>query len=288
MNDENLATYRVRLPNGLDYRSKVMDPDERLARNCYMRRVLSGYDAWKDVTDDDLERMTLCKSGDGYIVEDRNGSEVFLATNGVSEKEAGFRRLRAMMPFEFMDLAGKDFDWSKYGRDIAKERDTVNKYILNYEKLREHGVGLYICSGTKGSGKTMLSCCILNELAKRYSGSMKFVNVLDFLDMSKKGYSEGSKEIQMLYNASVLVIDDIGVQMSREWIETEFYRLINDRYNARKPIIYTSNIPTGKLKMDDRIVDRIESTTLLINMPEEAIRSRDRKEKINKLFDEIK
>lgn len=125
-------------------------------------------------------------------------------------------------------------------------------------------------------------------VTKRYTGSVKFINTLDFLEMTKKGYRGEENEIRSLYYASVLVIDDIGVQMSREWVETEFYRLINDRYVNRKPTIYTSNIPIDKLKMDDRITDRIESTTFSVNLPEESIRRKQRQQEKEKLLDEIK
>ena len=113
------------------------------------------------------------------------------------------------------------------------------------------------------------------------------MNALDFLEMTKKGYRGEENEVQSLYDAKVLVIDDIGVQMSKEWVETVFYRLINDRYVNRKPTIYTSNIPIDRLKMDERITDRIESTTFIINLPEESIRRKERQQEKAKLFSEI-
>ena len=133
----------------------------------------------------------------------------------------------------------------------------------------------------------MLSCCILNELMRRYAGSVKFINTLDYLEVTKQGYRGEEKEKDALYQASVLVIDDIGVQMSREWIETEFYRLINDRYVNRRPTIYTSNVPIERLRMDDRVTDRIESTTYLIGLPEESIRRKERQLAKQELLKEI-
>ena len=90
-----------------------------------------------------------------------------------------------------------------------------------------------------------------------------------------------------MYQAGLLVIDDIGVQMSREWTDTVFYRLINERYTNRKPTIYTSNIPVEGLKMDDRITDRIESTTYLLRLPDESIRKILRQEEKDELLQKI-
>lgn len=181
-------------------------------------------------------------------------------------------------------ITGKDFMWDKYGEAIDQPRDTINNFILKYEDLQKRGMGLYIFSKTKGSGKTMLSCCILNELSKRYIGSVKFINALDLLEMTKKDFQEDT-EIESLYSCRVLVIDDIGVQLDKSWVNTVFYRLINERYGSRKATIYTSNMAINDLKMDDRIIDRIESTSFEVHLPEVPLRSILRREEKNKLIE---
>lgn len=192
-----------------------------------------------------------------------------------------------MMPFEFLNLMGKDFRWNVYRMNADKEKELVTNYITKYPRFKEMGMGLYIHSGTKGSGKTMLACCLLNEIAQRYTVSMKFVNILDFLEMTKKGFNGENEEVNAVRSAGLLVLDDIGVQMSREWIETVLYHLINERYINRRPTIYTSNIPLEHLQIDDRITDRIESLTFPVNLPEESIRRDMRQQEKKKLLDEI-
>ena len=118
---------------------------------------------------------------------------------------------------------------------------------------------------------------------------MKFINSMDLLELTKKVYKGNDpEELQALYDVSVLVIDDIGVQMSKEWIDTVFYRLINSRYSNKLVTIYTSNISSAHLKMDDRIIDRIESTTYPLMLPEESIRSQIRKQKKEDIMETIK
>lgn len=284
--DDKLIKHRVLKPENKDYRAIEMTEEEILERRIDMRKILKDT-SFNTCTNRELDNMTVAIVQGGFLVEDVLGREFFYAKNGITQGDADFRRVRSMMPFEFLNLTGSDFGWDKYQADITKSKDIVNKYILHFPAFREKGMGLYICSGTKGSGKTMLSCCILNELTKRYVGSVKFVNALDFLEMTKKGYRGEENEVQSLYDAKVLVIDDIGVQMSKEWVETVFYRLINDRCVNRKPTIYTSNIPIDRLKMDERITDRIESTTFIINLPEESIRRKERQKEKAKLFSEI-
>ena len=283
---EELAFFRVWREGGMKYKALEMDADQRFERRSYMRQVLRDYPHWKDKANNELDDMRLYHLDGGYIVEDDRGCEYYLPAAGIPQRESEFRRVRAMMPFGFMSLTGKDFEWAKYNTDVSDQKDTVNRYIINYEKFRENGMGLYICSGTKGSGKTMLACCLLNEIAKRYSGSVKFINTLDFLEMTKQGF-KGGDDTKQLYEASLLVIDDIGVQMSKEWADTVFYRLINSRYTDRKPTIYTSNVTIDGLKMDDRITDRIESTTYPLPLPEESIRRQVRQQEKQRILDEI-
>jgi len=288
INVEMLASFRVRKEGGRTYRAIEMDSEEIAQRKIYLRQFLRDFPEWSNLSNDVLDQMMIYPTDNGgYILKDDEGRDYYLHRSKVTKEEAQFRQKRAMMPFEFMELTGKAFDWSKYQADVTGCIKLVNQYIMNYLQFSENGMGLYICSGAKGSGKTMLSCCILNEVARRYFGSVKFVNALDLLEMTKKGFQGGEDEVKQLYEAALLVVDDIGVQLSKDWVDTVFYRLINDRYINRRPTIYTSNLPINRLKMDDRITDRIESTTYLLKLPEESIRRSIRQQEKKKLMDEI-
>lgn len=287
MEEKRLAACRVEGMGNIRYMELSMDTEERNARRAYMRCILKNT-AFANAPNDRLDGMRLFElPSQGFIVEDENGYEYYIPETKVSAGETKFRKARAMMPFEFMDLSGNDFDWNWYGEEGEGEKSTVNKYILNYETFKDKGVGLYIFSKAKGSGKTMLSCCILNELAKRYAGSVKFVNTLDFLEMTKKGFNYDNQDVESIYTCSALVLDDIGVQLDKEWTNTVFYRLINDRYNSWKATIYTSNMAIADLKMDDRIIDRIEATSLEVHIPEIPVRSKVRSKEKDNLLKEI-
>lgn len=284
---EELARYRLRKPGGMEWNSRSMTPEELSERRIYMRKTLVRFPRWENMTNAQYEDIRVYRQGNHLMLEDANGYEYLLPAAGVTAEESEFRKIRAMMPFEFLDVMAKDFQWSRYRGDVTVAKEMVNRYILHYEKLRNKGMGLYIYSGTKGSGKTMLACCLLNEITKRYKGVVKFVNILDFLEMTKKGFSGDDEDVNNIRHAGLLVVDDIGVQMSKEWIDTVLYSLVNDRYVNRLPTIYTSNIPVNRLKMDDRITDRIESTTYSVQLPEESIRKAMREQQKQKLLQEI-
>lgn len=282
-----LAKFRLHREGCINYRDVRMNDEQLHKRRMYLRKVLAAYPAWENLSNDALNDIRLESVGSGYLVEDSKGYEFLLRSNRITPEETDFRRKRAMIPFEFIGLTGKDFIWEKYKMDASDQKNFITSYIMKYPKYRDRGVGLYIFSGTKGSGKTMLACILLNEISKRYTGSVKYVGVLDFLEMTKKGFRNEDEDLNAIREAGLLVLDDIGVQMSREWVETVLYRLIDHRYTQRLPTIYTSNISIDGLKVDDRITDRIDCTTLPVNLPEESIRKYTRQAEKKRLAEEI-
>lgn len=286
-NGEYLARHRITKPGGLDFFAMPMSIEQQSERRIFLRKALAPYPKWENMSNEELNDIRLYRVSEGYIAEDCDGCQYLLPNGGVTKRESEFRRIRAMMPFEFLESTAKDFMWDKYHSDVSQAKGMINTYILKFQLFRDKGMGLYIFSGTKGSGKTMLACCLINEIIKRYAGCVKFVNILDFLEMTKKGFSGDDVEVSAIRNAGLLVVDDIGVQMSREWIDTVLYSLVNERYVNRLPTIYTSNIPVEKLRMDDRIIDRIESTTYQVLLPEEAIRKATREQDKQRLLKEI-
>lgn len=288
MNGKNLAEFRVAGKAHIELHSKEMSQEDILERRSYIRKALRNCKS-TDVSNDVLDAVRLMSEGTGYVLDDENGFEYYIQGMDVSEEETEFRKVRAMIPFEFINLTGKDFDWDIYKKDITREKDYVNNFILKFEKFRENGMGLYIHSATKGSGKTMLSCCILNEIVKRHAVPVKFINALDLLELTKKSYKGVEvEELQSLYDATVLVIDDIGVQMGKEWIDTVFYRLINYRYSNKKVTLYTSNISAKNLKMDERIIERIEGRTFLVALPEVSVRGIMLNKEKEKIMEDIR
>lgn len=290
LNEKLLATFRVRKSGNLPYRDRDMSSEEIIARRAYLRKTLIDSER-SNLSNDVLDNIRLVDLGNNNLVfEDERGYEFNLRGKSaiLSREESEFRKCRSMIPFEFKGLDGNAFDWSVYNENVEKSKGYVNNFILKFEHFSNKGMGLYIYSATKGSGKTMLSCCILNELTKRYSVSVKFINSLDLLELTKQSYrGYEPEELNALYTAKVLVVDDIGVQMSKEWIDTVFYRLINVRYNNKLVTIYTSNIASDKLKIDDRIVDRIESTSYLVHLPEKAVRSEKKAQEKENILREI-
>lgn len=57
--------------------------------------------------------------------------------------------------------------------------------------------------------------------------------------------------------ADLLLVDDLGLAKTSEWVEETTYRLLNGRYEQMRPSIFTSNFAVDQLR--DNLGDRIAS-----------------------------
>lgn len=168
------------------------------------------------------------------------------------------------------------FNWGLYNSDLTQEKKVVMTFIRDYLKFTSDGSGLYICSETMGSGKTMLACCIANELMERYNTVVKFVNIVDYL--TKRG-----EETTPYLECQLLILDDYGAQSTKqEWVNEIVFRLVDYRHRKKKPTIYTSNLP---LRMTDRSTARIYEDAFEIRLPEISIRQRKADERKHRMIE---
>ncbi|MCI5559017.1 MAG: ATP-binding protein [Dorea formicigenerans] len=210
-----------------------------------------------------------------YDVENYEKDITFLMPgNATATAQVDDRRARSGMPKEYMSKTANDFNWCFYNQDTREAKTIINKFICNFPQFQKSGYGLYIYSDTKGSGKTLLSCCIANEILKKRDISVKFISVSEYIELAKSGKSDNVRErINSILDAGLLIFDEIGaIEENKDWISNAIFRLVDYRYTHILPTIYTSNVESDKLKCDERAKDRIFELSYKIHMPEESIR----------------
>lgn len=185
------------------------------------------------------------------------------------------RRNNSGMPAKFMSKSGRDFHFSLYGEDTNPQKKICNAYIQNF-KSGIRGTGLYIYSKTPGSGKTLLACCIANEILIQKDISVKFINLADFIELSfsTSKTEEDRYRLKAVKEATLLILDDLGTHSSKDSIDNALFSLIEHRNKNTLPTIYTSNLNREELKskLHDRVVSRIFDNTIPLAMPEKSIR----------------
>lgn len=254
----------------------------------------------------DSENSTnVCQKcgGSGWIYYTENGYE-FGKKCECWDKIVASRRLQfAELPEVFKDVKLSNFNWQIYrtieSRNlIAVAAKTITYYLENFEEMKSNGMGLYLFSETKGSGKTRMAVGIANSLLKNYqvkfAGSTTIIKEIK-RTWNKKPGEDGENESQLLDSLAaveILIIDDFGTETPSPWVNDKFYQIINDRYVGRKVTIFTSNESLDRLKYDDRITNRIKERTYQIAFPNESVREyiaeKNKQELINNLKGEQK
>lgn len=195
------------------------------------------------------------------------------------------------VPPQFRDADLSKFGFNSYSGDMGNLRKIAEDFLKNYrERWEKAGKGLYLWSKTPGSGKTFLSCYIGKSVMIKYDLRMRFVTVPDYLAKVGDSYKRqpGECDESAVYReCDLLIFDDIGAQKSGEWQQQEVFRIINERLNAGKIIIFTSNMCPEDLNLDDRTIDRIIKKSVVLQMPEESIRRRESKEEQDDFLKDI-
>jgi len=115
--------------------------------------------------------------------------------------------------------------------------------------------------GPVGTGKTYQAFGAIRTLAAKGVTTGWHADTAPGLLASLRPRADADSEGEYRKIAAVplLLLDDVGAAKASEWTEEILYRLINDRYEAMLPGLFTSNIPAAELRavLGDRIASRL-------------------------------
>ncbi|MCC6602827.1 MAG: ATP-binding protein [Anaerolineae bacterium] len=137
-----------------------------------------------------------------------------------------------------------------------------------------HPEGWLILKGSYGCGKTHLAAAIANFQI----GSGKavlFVNTPDLLDYLRASYGDDAgmrfdERFELVRNARVLVLDDLGTQNNTSWAQEKLYQIFNYRYTEKLPTVITTNQDFEAIepRIRSRLVDKNLTTIVEIFAPD--------------------
>lgn len=218
-----------------------------------------------------------CYEKDGYF---------FAEETDEYEQEMKHNRLESVkelseLPFSYQKVHLKDVNPDFYHdkTGITKIFMQIQDYISGFDKKKSEGANLYIWSHICGSGKTMVSCAIANELIDK-GYSILFMTPSKLLTSIQSTYhsNTGKTEEEImkgLQRCDLLILDDLGTENQSQWGDSKIYEVVNDRYLNHAPILFTSNLNIADIsnRYNKRAVDRIKQNCIEIHWPEEGTRS---------------
>lgn len=126
-------------------------------------------------------------------------------------------------------------------------------------------------SGSTGVGKTYLSNCIAKELLDQGFSVVYFTATGLFDVFHNNAYnksSEASEAYQNIFNCDLLIIDDLGTEVSNSYTNSQLFMCINERVIRGKSTIISTNYGLSDLSehYSERIFSRIMKNYDLIKL----------------------
>ena len=150
--------------------------------------------------------------------------------------------------YEHCDLSNFQYDPDdKNQTSIIKARTFAGRFVEDYP-VEKTGL-LFV--GSVGVGKTHLAVGIIKDLIREKGIHCLFCDYRELLKSIQNSYNPSVQATEMeilrpVFEAEVLVLDELGAVRSTEWVFDTVNYLLNSRYNDNKTTIITTNFPDGE------------------------------------------
>lgn len=153
----------------------------------------------------------------------------------------------------------------------------------NLEACRQYardfcpGIGNLLFVGGTGLGKTFLSACIANEVTdKGYSVAYESAPQL-FMKLEKNRFNpdeQSQRQADTFSQVDLLIIDDLGTEMSGSFVTAALYALLNERLLSGKSMIISTNltITEAAQRYSHQIASRLQGSFRGVTFVGEDIR----------------
>ena len=131
--------------------------------------------------------------------------------------------------------------------------------------------------GDTGVGKTFLSNCIAKELID-HAYSVIYFTAFELFDTIAKSKFEKDNTAEIMYehifNCDLLIIDDLGTELSNAFTVSQLFLCLNERLLRRKSTIISTNLSLESLVeiYSERTFSRITSNYTMLKLTGDDIR----------------
>ena len=155
-------------------------------------------------------------------------------------------------------------------------------FTKDFENNRQ-GILIY---GETGLGKTFLSNCIAKALLDKghtvlYLTSINlFENILSDIIMGKTKEKDKLMLYDYIYNCELLIIDDLGTEISNSFVDSQLFEIINVRNNKSLSTLISTNLGMQDIagRYTERIMSRIVADFAVFHLYGSNIRYAKRRE----------
>jgi DNA replication protein DnaC len=137
----------------------------------------------------------------------------------------------------------------------------VREYCRTIDENIDSGRGLWLY-GSSGTGKTTLAM-LVSKTALGAGRSVAIYSLPKLLARIRRTFDAEAGEqsysdlFERLATVDLLHIDDLGAENRTEWVLEQLYALVNERYEAQRSLVVTTNLEEQEL--EDQIGARVVS-----------------------------
>jgi DNA replication protein DnaC len=133
----------------------------------------------------------------------------------------------------------------------------VRAFVRSIDDNLENGRGVWF-DGPVGTGKTSLAILVA-KAAKDAGRSYAVYPVPRLLAEIKRTFDRDASDTYLgffrrLCSVDVLVLDDLGAEKQTEWVLEQLYSIVNERWQDRRSIVVTTNIPDADPEAPARLL----------------------------------
>ena len=130
-----------------------------------------------------------------------------------------------------------------------------------------------------GTGKSFLSAYIAKSLIESghsviYFSAVSLTDMLSKYAFDYKSRSDFSDPCNDLYECDLLIIDDLGTEVTNTFVASQLFSCLNERHLRRKATIISTNLSLEELRdrYSDRVFSRITSNYTICKLTGPDIR----------------
>ena len=174
----------------------------------------------------------------------------------------------------------ESFRVDNYPEEYREDMQAVLEHCIAYADDFETGVGenLYMY-GSPGLGKTMISGCIAKKVIDKgysvfYQPAYKIFRIFEDYKFNQENKQLNKAHIDRIMDTDLLIIDDLGAEMTTSFTAEVLFDLVNTRLNNKQSTIISTNLDFPELQTlySERISSRILGSYTLLEFNGDDLR----------------
>lgn len=174
---------------------------------------------------------------------------------------SGMADLIARQSFENFSL-----DYYKQSEKVYSTMSAIyallSKYAENFTPETSGNIAMF---GGTGLGKTHLSSAVAGKVIEKghdvyYASALSLFADFEMRRFGNSSSASADGNINRYFDCDLLIIDDLGTEVTNQFTTSCLYDIINSRLNSKKPTIISTNLTQEEFRK--RYWDRITSRVL--------------------------